>query len=152
MSHVLGMNCKMYRCATLLSDPANLPADATWIEVPNVRDLTLNLEASEADITSRNNSGWRAIVAALKEGSVETEIVWDTSDANFTALQQAFLNNTEIAIAVMDGDIATVGSQGLVANMTVSSFSRSEPLEEATMASVTLKPSSEQEWYTTAGS
>jgi hypothetical protein len=43
--------------------------------------VTLNLEAGEAEVTTRANSGWRATVATLKEASVEFEMVWDTGDA-----------------------------------------------------------------------
>ena len=57
------------------------------------RDVTLNLEAGEADVTTRANSGWRATVATLKEASVEFEMVWDTGDAGFTAIKNAFFNN-----------------------------------------------------------
>ena len=45
--------------------------------------MTLSLEAGEADVTTRGNDGWRAIVATLKEASVEFEMVWDTGDAGF---------------------------------------------------------------------
>ena len=72
---------------------------------------------------------------------------WDPADAGFTALQEAWANSDEIAIAAMDGDIATSGSQGLAGNFTVTNFSRSEPLEEAVTVSVTLKPSSYTTWY-----
>ena len=40
----------------------------------------------------------------------------------------------------MDGDIETAGSQGLRATMSIMSFSRNEPLEEALTVSVTAKP------------
>ena len=38
----------------------------SWVELANVRDVTLSLEAGEADVTTRANSGWRAVVATLK--------------------------------------------------------------------------------------
>ncbi|HXH23888.1 MAG TPA: phage tail tube protein [Vicinamibacterales bacterium] len=55
-----------------------------WTALGNTRDVTLNLETGEADVTTRANSGWRATVATLKEASVEFEMVWDTADAGFT--------------------------------------------------------------------
>jgi hypothetical protein len=55
-------------------------------------------------------SGWKATAGTLKEGSIEFEMVWDTADAGFTAIQQAYFDNTSIGIAAMDGDIATNGS------------------------------------------
>ena len=129
----LGLEAKLYRNT---ADPGT----PTWEEMPNVRDLTLNIEASEADVTTRGNAGWRATLAALKDGSIEFEMVWDTQDAGFTAIRQAFFGNTGIEFAVMDGDITVVGSQGLRALMAITNFSRSEPLEEAITVSVTAKP------------
>ena len=54
--------------------------------------------------------------------------------------REAFLNRDDIEFAVMDGDIATAGSQGLRAVSVVTAFSRNEALEEAITVSVTVKP------------
>ena len=145
MAHVIGLNAKLYY------DPAGV-GGGTWTELTNVRDVTLNLEKSEADVTTRANNGWRAMAALLKDGSVEWEMVWDTADAGFTAIKDAYFNNSLIGLAIMDGDITTPGSQGLQANFEVMSFSRSEPLEDALKVNVTVKPgyspSTPPEWVT----
>ena len=133
MTIKLGMEAKLYRNTGTYATP-------TWVEMLNVKDLTLNLEASEADVTTRGNAGWRATIAALKDGSIEFEMVWDTGDADFTAIKDAFFGNTSIEFAVMDGDVAGSGSQGLRATMAITNFSRNEPLEEAITVSVTAKP------------
>lgn len=126
MAHVLGMNCKAYY-GTAGSTASN--------ELTNVRDVTLNLETAEADVTTRGNSGWRAMTATLKEGTAEFEMVWDTSDAGFTAVKDAWLNSTSIALAFLDG----AGGSGLDADFSITNFSREEPLEEAVKVSVTAK-------------
>ena len=97
-------------------------------EMKNCKDVTLNLETGEADITTRAAEGWRITAATLKEASLEFEMVWDTSDAGFKAIKDAYFNNTAIALFASDGDFV------------VTSFSRSEPLEEALTVSVTCKP------------
>ncbi|QQS09054.1 MAG: hypothetical protein IPK69_00005 [Phycisphaerales bacterium] len=106
-----------------------------WTALGNTRDVTLNLEAGEADVTTRANSGWRATVATLKEASVEFEMVWDTGDAGFTAIKNAFFNNDPIGLQILD---ASAG-QGLQADFSITNFSRSEALEEAITVSVTAK-------------
>ena len=133
MSVKLGMDAKLYRNTGTYETP-------TWVEITNAKDVNLNLEKGEADVTTRANQGWRATVGTLQDGSVEFEMVWDTDDAGFTAIQEAYFDGTPLEVAVMDGDIATSGSQGLRATMTVTNFSRNEPLEEAITVSVTLKP------------
>jgi hypothetical protein len=67
-------------------------------------------------------------------------MVWDTEDEGFTALQNAWFGDTPVEMAVMDGPITASGSQGLRATMSVISFSRKEPLEEAMTASISIKP------------
>lgn len=133
MSVKLGLDAKLYRNTGTFGSP-------TWNEIKNVKDVTLNLEAGEADVTTRGNNGWRATVATLKDGSIEFEMVWDSADDDFASIRDAFLNKTSIELAVMDGDVAVAGSQGLRATCMITNFSRNEALEEAITVSVTAKP------------
>lgn len=107
----------------------------SWVELSNVKDVTLSLETGEADITTRANAGWRATVGTLKEASVEFEMVWDTADAGFTAIKDAFFTNVVIGLQVLDGDAGS----GLEADFSITNFSRNEQLEEALTVSVTAK-------------
>jgi len=107
----------------------------SWTELANVKDVTLSLETGEADITTRANAGWRATVGTLKEASVEFEMVWDTADAGFTAIKDAFFNNAVIGLQVLDGPVGS----GLEADFSITNFSRSEQLEEALTVSITAK-------------
>jgi hypothetical protein len=67
-------------------------------------------------------------------------MVWDPTDAGFTAIQTAYFDISLIGLAAMDGDIAVNGSQGLWADCMIIDFSREEPLEEALTVKVTAKP------------
>jgi len=147
MGFKLGMECKAYFFA--------MPLTAAWdgtggapsnTEMSNVKDVTLNLETGEADVTTRANNGWRATAATLKNGSVEFEMIWDPADAGFTHIQTAWADSAEVGLAFMDGAIGVAGNQGLASNFTVVNFSREEPLEEAVRVKVTVKPSSFTAW------
>jgi TP901-1 family phage major tail protein len=127
------MNAKMYYHATVDT------ALGSMTELSNVKDVTLNLTAAEADVTSRANAGWRAIAAALRDASVDFGMVWKPADAGFTAIKDAFLTSAAIEIAILDQDRGTAGAQGLKGNFTITSFNREEPLEQAVMVSVTAK-------------
>ena len=126
MAYKLGLDAKLFHGAA---------GSTATNEMTNVKDVTLNLESGDADITTRAAKGWRISAATLKEASLEFEMVWDTSDDGFKAVKNAFFNNTAIALFASDGD-----GNGLDADFVVSSFSRSEPLEEALTVSVTCKP------------
>jgi hypothetical protein len=132
----LGLDARLYMNSGTYASP-------TWSGLNNVRDLTLNLETGEADVSTRGNEGWRATVSTLKDASLEFELVIDPEDSGFTSIVNAFLQNEPVEFVVLDGPISgegSVGSQGLRATFRIASFSRNEALEEAVTASVTAKP------------
>jgi len=130
---VLGMNAKLYYGAA--------GSEATT-EMGNVKDVTLTLEAGEADVTTRANLGWRATAPTLRECTVEFEMVWDPTDAGFTAIKNAFLSAGLIALKVLD----RAAGQGPDGDFAITSFSRNEALEEAITVSVTAKLAVFRSW------
>ena len=126
MAYKLGLEAKLFHGAA--GSTASSAMD-------NVKDVTLSLETGEADITTRAAEGWRTTAATLKEASVEFEMIWDTEDNGFKAIKNAYFASMPIALFVSDG-----AGSGLDADFVVTSFSRSEPLEEALTVSITCKP------------
>ena len=104
-------------------------------EMKNVKDVTLNLEKGEADVTTRGAAGWRVYVGTLKDASLEFEMNYDPNDADYSALLNAFLNNTALSFFVSDGS-----GNGLDADFVITGFNNNQPLEEASTISVTAKP------------
>lgn len=129
----LGLDAGLYRNSANYASP-------TWVEINNVRDVTVTLEKDESDVTTRGTGGWRARVATLKDLNVEFEMVAFAADTDLAAVRDAFINGTTLDIAVMDTEINTVGAEGPRAEMEVFSFSRNEPLTEGLTYSVSLRP------------
>src|SRR4051812_27026069 len=111
MSASLGLSAKMYRLSTgtratwgavnsTTGIHEGVAAPSSLDEVTNVKDLSLNLEKSEADVSTRGNNGWRARLAALKDGGVEFGMIWDPSDTDCVAFLTAWLKGTNIACAI----------------------------------------------------
>ena len=140
---ILGMNAKIYQGPT----GTDL---ATLAEMSNVKDVTLNLEAGEADVTTRANQGWRATAPTLRECTAEFEMLWKPGDAGFDAIKTAFLTSATIALAVLTGDKATSGTEGPRGDFSITNFSRNEPLEEGVTVSVTAKLATFAEWVEVA--
>ena len=126
MAIVLGLNAKLLR---------GTAGQTAATEVKNVKDLTLNLESGEADVTTRATGGWRATAGTLKEASLEFGILYDTEDADFQAFQAAYFSNTPIALFITDG-----AGSGLDADWSITAFTVEQPLEEAVSVSITAKP------------
>ena len=128
MAIVLGLDAKLFR---------GTAGSRATTEVTNVKDLTLNLESGEADVTTRATKGWKASAATLKEASLEFTILYDTEDADFTAFPAAYFGNTPLALFVSDGQDT---AHGLDADFSITAFSVEQPLEEAISVSITAKP------------
>ena len=61
MSAKLGLDCVLHRNTGSYATP-------TWNACPNVKDLTLSMEKSEADVTTRASGGWRWTLGTLVVG------------------------------------------------------------------------------------
>jgi len=129
----LGHEAKLYRNTGTFDVPV-------WTEIDNVRDLTRSLEKGEADVTTRANAGWTATTGALKDLSLEFQMVYDPEDENVTALEDAYFDGDQIEFAIMDGDINVTDNKGVRATMEVFNFSQAEALAEAILIDVSLKP------------
>ncbi|HUU36424.1 MAG TPA: phage tail tube protein [Vicinamibacterales bacterium] len=130
----LGDEMKLYYCA------AGIGGSPTWAELAIVRDVKLNTSKGEADVTTRASGGWKQTVGTLKDAGIEFEVVWDTADAGFQAVMDAYFDDTLIGLAVTDGPIETPGTQVFKADCAILKFDRNEPLENAVTVSVTAKP------------
>lgn len=129
----LGLDAKIYWNDGTYESP-------NWQEMDNVKDLTMNLETAEADVTTRGNNGWRATLATLKDGTVEFQSVDDPDDVNLEAFFEAWLNKTQIECLVLNGDKDTPGNRGWRITYMVTKFTTEQPLENAQMVSLSLKP------------
>lgn len=149
MAAKLGLNAKAYRLttgsrATWGTADANgmnaAAAPSNLDEITNAKDVKLSLEKGSADVSVRGNNGWAAKLGTLKDASVEISMVYDPADTDYLALMAAWLNNTTLACAILSGDKATSGTQGLWADFEVTKFDKDEPLTEGQMITFTLQP------------
>jgi hypothetical protein len=105
-------------------------------ELTNVKDVTLNLESREADVTVRGGDGWVQTTPTLKDASVEFQMLYDEDDSSLSDILDAYLNQTSLAFYFR----SKTGGEGLDADFRVVSATRTEGNEEALMLNVTLKP------------
>ena len=141
MAVVLGLDAVLYR---------GTAGTKATTEVTNVKDLTINLESGEADVTTRATEGRKAAVATLKEGSLEFGMLYDTADADFQAFQSAYFSNTPMALFVSDG-----AGTGLDADFSITGFNITQNQEEAMTVSVKAKPTASTrapQWVSGSGS
>lgn len=110
--------------------------------VNGVRDLSLDLEKTEVDASSRDTGGWEVVIGALKKSPVNFKVIWDSTKASQLAILSAFLSDTPVTIplAILDGDKATPGTMGVWGDYTVLKMSHGQNLQEGQLIDVTVKP------------
>ena len=98
-------------------------------------NVKLNLEVNEASAKCRR-TGFELVVPTITKASIDIEHNWDETDTCFEALWNAFITKGKIAVKCL----SKTSGHGLDADMCVTKFERSEDLEDAEKASITLKP------------
>ena len=128
---VLGLECKLFigpagAALNVLNTPAN--------ELIVARSVELSLTSSLADVTVRA-SAWRLQRRALKEASINVELMYRPGDAKFRQLFVAYDTGTPVGVFASDGF-----DSGLLCDVSVTEFSQPQPLEEAVLVKATLLP------------
>jgi len=126
---ILGKDAKIYRGAS----GAVL---AACVEMSNVKDVTINMEDGVVNVTTRASGRFKSQAPTIGELSIEFDMLWKPADLGFQAIKDAYLNKTPLELAALDQDKDVAGAQGPKGSFYITSFSRSEPLEEAISVSV----------------
>jgi hypothetical protein len=154
MANFLSEDAVLYYNNTADHGGAGTYATPVWVEICNVKDLNANMSKNETDVTTRCSNGWSEFIEGLKDLTIEFGMLYDPSDAGFTAIKNSAFDNTKsVEIFVSDGDISVSGSYyGFRAECMVSQFSRGETLGEHLMMDVNLRPKkngdSPPQWWT----
>lgn len=112
-------------------------ASPTWAEIGPIRDETLNLSRSLADVTTRQAKGFRLQRGTLMEGTIDATMIYKPGNTQFDAIQTAFFASTQIILGLFDGDVTVAGTYyGLHSAANVTDFSMNRELEEAATISV----------------
>ncbi len=145
MAPILSQDAELHRNTASYASP-------TWAAMALVQDLTLNLTKDTVDVSTRGGGGWGEEIDGLKHATITFSMLYDTTDADFTAIEAAFNANTAIEFLCLDGASATSGKEGLRAACMVSGFTRNENLGEALTVDIELKPVKNADaapaWYT----
>lgn len=129
---LLGKDCIL----EIAPDVAGSPG--TYDAIDLARDVTMNREKTEIDITNRESaaSGYRATSQGLKSFSVEfeahKEASGETPSTGMTTLRNAWASNDTVHVKVTHGNTVTTCA------CKVGGGSMSQPLDDAVTESFTL--------------
>ena len=128
-------------------------AAPSWNEIPLVGDVSIPMSRNAADMSNRGGGEFKTYLMGQIDAGLNVKVIWDQADADVQALLDAFIANTSIELAIMDGAIATAGSEGLHADFVVQEFPRAEALDEGMTVEAVLKPAqsaNDPEWMVVA--
>jgi hypothetical protein len=148
MSVRFGIDGKLYYCIAGIGDTPE------WVELSGVKNVTLNVQGKEVDVSTRANAGFTATDIALMDASIEFEMPLDHDDAGYQAMETAFFARSMVGMACMSGDITAAKSRGLWAECKITKFDREESLEDQMMIKLTAKPTysaNPPQWKVIAG-
>lgn len=98
------------------------------------RDVSLDMSATEIDVTTRDSSGWKEFLQGLKEWGATVDQLWVPTDAGLQALRDAYLSGNELSVVFTDDD-----GWGFSGTAIVTGLGKPEPLDDAVALNVTLK-------------
>lgn len=125
MSKIDGSEFKLYYSTVAITDSSNSAiAGKSWTEVADVATVERGNERSENEFNARSGV---IVTAGPQKVSLSITIAYDSEDAFYLACADAIAGNTEIALADVDGAIATGGVRGIAGNFKITSFPLSEP-------------------------
>jgi hypothetical protein len=108
-----------------------------WTELTRVRNLTLNDEKGTVEVDDRSTSVVGFLIDKRTVG-VEFDLTYDATDAGHIALNDAYVNEAALGIAVMDGAFAASTGNGVALDMYVATFTRNENLADPMSRTVKL--------------
>ena len=141
MSKIRGRDCKLYYLSTGTREawPAS-GAPSNLTEITNVGDLSLANERDEITAPTRADS-WEEILTSIMKAPLTWESFYDSSDTAVEALKDAFFSRTMVALAILDGDADTAGTEGFWADFEITKCEESQPVEGMYQLSFAAKPS-----------
>jgi hypothetical protein len=123
---IVGGNCKMYYNSATYSSP-------TWVEMTEVGDVSIpDLGSNLAEINTRS-SKWTRNLAGQMKLAVEFTYLYKADTTVFDFLRALFFSQGTNEFAVMDGAIATAGTEGLRFPGLIENFPINQNLEEVSM-------------------
>jgi hypothetical protein len=112
----------------------------SWSPIPTARDVTLNLDAEEADASTRGGGGYKASEPTLKGVSFEWDMLEDHTDTAYLAIRAAYFAGTTVDLRASTAAATAAGELWLRAVCKIFGFKKGEPLNGVNTFTVTAKP------------
>lgn len=151
MSAKTGHKMNLYRNTGTVAIPV-------WSEVDEVGDVSIpDMSRSMAELKRRASDFTKNLAGLIQSIAIEFRLHHGLDATNFDAIRAAFFAGTIEEWAIMNGDIATSGNEGMRIPVLVEQFPWDQPLEDVSGHDMRLavaymeEPAGTEidpEWYT----
>jgi hypothetical protein len=105
-----------------------------WVDLTNIKDLSVKQEATKADATTRAQGGFKAEVPGLQTVGADWEMVWKPGDSGFDAIKSSFQDRAALGLRI----ISEVGGDGVEGDFAVFMFEKEENLDDVQKVKVSV--------------
>jgi hypothetical protein len=127
-----GRDAKLYYNSGTVASP-------TWVEIKEARDLSMPMTAESYDDSDRSTA-IKLFGAGGIEVSISGKLSYRNGNANCETIRDLFFSRCAAEFALMDGPIATSGSEGFRGGFKVFTNSHEFPLADGMTVDIELKP------------
>ena len=133
-NYLLGRDAKLY-AGTAGSTPST--------EIKDIKNLGINLNQAEIDVTTRTAKGWKAVAGGLREAEISFDLLVAKGSTEAKQMLNAFKGGeggtaTYLALKIIDA--VTEGIFDFEADCLITECSQQQDLEEAIVYAVKAKP------------
>lgn len=149
----LGLDCKTYASDSLVTSDSHAALGTAALAatlLSKIKDAKASCENKTADASTRESK---------IERNAPTMQAWNgtfnyqtkVGDTGFEMLRDAYTEQTEIFVALLDQAASVSGAQGPAGNWIVTKFEVDQGLNNTLIADVEIKPSSFNRWLIVGG-
>ena len=111
------------------------------VDMTLLRDVTINGETGEADVSTRGGGGFRQFVPTLVDFSIESSLVYQPGQVDFEEWKTTWNLKRAIAIAVLDNDVTVSANvcRGFWFDGAITNFGQNEALEEGVTNDIRIR-------------
>ena len=107
------------------------------VQLLDLRDVTLTIEADEINADSHTSGGWGSIIPGIKRWSLSVEHLFVDANAQQQALRNALINSTLLAFDIRSKDSA--GKEKFTGSGYILNWEFAGPQDDAAAISVEVK-------------
>lgn len=132
-----GRECKLYYNANTYASPS-------WVEIARAKDVALSLGKNTTEVVSRATN-WSKTLGTTRTMSLNFgyDYKQGANDAVWTALFTSYNANSGIELAVLDGAVTTVGTDGFRAYFEVTEMEWTQSQDDQVTYDITAQHTDE---------